>query len=388
MNLIDSYIDNISSKLTSIADYIFDNPEIGLIEYKASDILCDFLEKEGFFVEQGIADLPTAFRAKYKCGSGKIKLGLFCEYDALDGLGHACAHHLQGPIIIGAALAIKNSVLDKDYEIIIYGAPAEETVSGKLTMLKKGYCKDIDIAMMVHGAPTTSIDKKALALGKFKVIFRGKASHAASSPEKGRSAFDAALLMFHGIDSMREHITDDVRIHYTITNSIGAANIVPALCEAEVYVRSDKSKSLDENIKWFYDIVKGAALMTQTSYEIQEIKRTDSRIPVFSLNEIIMNNASLYNAPTIRPAREKTGSSDFSNVMYNVPGACLRFAMVSEEASTHSQEFLDAGKTKNTHKMVILTSKIIAKTLKDLIENPIALEKIKNEFIENKSKMG
>lgn len=268
MNLIDSYIDNISSKLISIADYIFDNPEIGLIEYKASDILCDFLEKEVFFVEQGIADLPTAFRAKYKCGSGKIKLGLFCEYDVLDGLGHACAHHLQGPIIIGAA------------------------------------------------------------------------------------------------------------------------NIVPALCEAEVYVRSDKSKSLDENIKWFYDIVKGAALMTQTSYEIQEIKRTDSRIPVFSLNEIIMNNASLYNAPTIRPAREKTGSSDFSNVMYNVPGACLRFAMVSEKASTHSQEFLDAGKTKNTHKMVILTSKIIAKTLKDLIENPIVLEKIKNEFIENKSKMG
>lgn len=388
MKCINEYIDNISDKLIGMADYIFDNPEIGLIEYKASKLLCDFLQENEFIVERGIADLPTAFRATYKSGKGGLRLGLFCEYDALDGLGHACAHHLQGPIVIGAALAIKNSMPEKDYEIVIYGAPAEETVSGKLTMLKKGYCQDIDVAMMVHGAPTTSIDKKALALGKYKVTFKGKAAHAASSPEKGRSALDAALLMFHGIDSMREHLTDNARVHYTITNSIGAANIVPALCETEIYVRNDKTKSLEESIKWFYDIVKGSALMTQTSYEIYEIKKTDSRIPVFSLNEIIMNNADLYNAPTIRPPREKTGSSDFSNVMYNVPGACLRFAIVPEEASTHSQDFLDAGKTENTHQMLLLTSKIIAKTLKDLIENPVNLEKIHKEFIKNKLRMG
>jgi len=388
MKSIDQHIEKISEKLISMADYMFDNPEIGLVEFKASKLLCDYLEENGFTVERGIADLPTAFRATYKSGKGGLRLGLFCEYDALDGLGHACAHHLQGPIIIGAALAVKETIKDKDYEIIIYGAPAEETVSGKLTMLKKGYCQDMDVAMMVHGAPTTSIDKKALALGKYRVTFKGKAAHAASNPEKGRSAFDAALLMFHGIESMREHLTDDARIHYTVTNSIGAANIVPALCVTEIYVRSDKTKSLEGNIEWFFDIVKGAALMTQTSYEIFEIKKTDSRIPVFSLNEIIMQNAELYDAPTIRPPREKTGSSDFSNVMYNVPGACLRFAFVPEDASTHSQEFLDAAKTEETHQMIVKTAKIIAKTLNDLIDEPKHIEKIKKEFEENKIKMG
>ncbi|MGL5098949.1 MAG: amidohydrolase, partial [Fusobacteriaceae bacterium] len=131
MKNINNYIDNISNKLIEIADYIFDNPESGLVEYKASKVLCDFLEKNGFTVERGIADLPTAFRATYKSGKGGMRLGLFCEYDALDGLGHACAHHLQGPIVIGAALAIKELITNKDYEIIIYGAPAEETVSGK-----------------------------------------------------------------------------------------------------------------------------------------------------------------------------------------------------------------------------------------------------------------
>ncbi|MBN2286998.1 MAG: M20 family metallopeptidase [Tissierellales bacterium] len=388
MKSIDQHIEKISEKLISMADYIFDNPEIGLVEFKASKLLCDFLEENEFVVERGIADLPTAFRATYKSGKGGLRLGLFCEYDALDGLGHACAHHLQGPIVIGAALAVKESIKDKDYEIVIYGAPAEETVSGKLTMLKKGYCQDMDVAMMVHGAPTTSIDKKALALGKYRVTFKGKAAHAASNPEKGRSAFDAALLMFHGIESMREHLTDDARIHYTVTNSIGAANIVPALCVTEIYVRSDKTKSLEGNIEWFFDIVKGAAMMTQTSYEIFEIKKTDSRIPVFSLNEIIMKNAELYKAPTIRPPREKTGSSDFSNVMYNVPGACLRFAIVAEDASTHSQEFLDAAKTEETHQMIVKTAKIIAKTLNDLIDDPTHIEKIKKEFEENKIKMG
>lgn len=388
MKSIDQYIDGISNRLIQIADYIFDNPEIGLVEYKASKVLCDLLEENGFVVERGIADLPTAFRASYKSGKGGVRLGLFCEYDALDGLGHACAHHLQGPIVIGAALAIKNELRSDDYELVIYGAPAEETVSGKLAMLKKGYCKDVDLALMVHGAPTTSIDKKALALGKYKVTFKGRAAHASSSPEKGRSALDAALLMFHGIESMREHVTDDVRIHFTITNNVGAANIVPALCETEVYVRSDNTSSLEEIIQWFMDIVKGASLMAQTSFEIHEIKRTDSRIPVFSLNEIILNNAATYNAPNIRPPREKTGSSDFSNVMYNVPGACLRFSIVPEDASTHSQEFLDAGKTEETHKMLILTSKIIAQSLKDIIENPQKLKEIHEEFTQNKLRVG
>ena len=375
-------------RLIEMADDFFDHPEIGLEEFRASAALCDYLEDHGFTVERGIAGLPTAFRATYQCGEGGPRLGLFCEYDALEGLGHACAHHLQGPIIVGAATAIRETIQERNYSLIIYGAPAEETTSGKLTMLAQGYCRDMDVAMMVHGAPNTSIDKKALALSKYRVTFHGKAAHAASNPEKGRSAFDAAQLMFHGIECMREHVADDVRIHYNVANLIGAANIVPPLCVSEVYVRSNTSSYLAGVEEWFRAIVQGAAMMTQTTVEIEEIKRTSSRVPVMCLNKLILDNAAYYDAPVIRPPRERTGSSDFSNVMYYTPGACLRFAMVPETASTHSQEFLDAGKTEATHKMLVLTAKIIAKTLSDLIDEPEKLDEIHEEFLKNKSELG
>ncbi len=102
-----SYIDSIKKDMTSISDYIFDNPELGLKEYKSSKILCDYLQKNGFEVELGILELDTAFKATYQVGSGGISIGLLCEYDALENLGHACGHHLQGSAIIATAMALK-----------------------------------------------------------------------------------------------------------------------------------------------------------------------------------------------------------------------------------------------------------------------------------------
>ena len=53
-------------------------------------------------------------------------------------------------------------------------------------------------------------------------------AHAALAPEKGRSAFDAMLAAFQGIEFLREHVPDDVRMHYCMTELPGPANVVPA----------------------------------------------------------------------------------------------------------------------------------------------------------------
>ena len=102
-------IDGIRNEMTAMADDIFDHPEIGLEEFHAQKVLTDWLEKEGFAVERGVAGVETAFKAVYRQGEGGPNIGLLCEYDALPGIGHACGHHMQGPSILAAAKALKDA---------------------------------------------------------------------------------------------------------------------------------------------------------------------------------------------------------------------------------------------------------------------------------------
>ncbi|MGX6592413.1 M20 family metallopeptidase [Cetobacterium ceti] len=380
------YINKISKDLINMSDFIFDNPEIGLKEFKSSETIINFLEKYGFTVEKGIGGFETAFKAIYENGENGPSIGLLCEYDALENLGHACGHHMQGPSIVGAAIALKEVLKDKPYKIVVYGTPAEETIGGKLQMVKEGCFKDIDLALMMHGSPTTTTDVKSLALSNFTVKFHGTRAHAALAPEQGRSALDGIILLFQGIEFLREHIKDDTRIHYTITNGGGPANVVPKFAEAKFSLRSYDRVYLDSVIERFKKVVQGAALMTETTCEIEETKSLNNKIPVIKLNDILMENAELVKAPRISPPREKTGSTDFGNLMYNLPGSCIRIAFVPEGTSSHSDEFLAAGKSEDAHKAVIYSAEILAGTAYDIIDNPNLLAEIQEEFQINKEK--
>ena len=150
--------------------------------------------------------------------------------------------------------------------------------------------------------------------------------------------------------------------------------------EASAYVRSYNRAYLDNVCERFEKVLKGAAMMTETEVEIIREKEVDNKIPVLSLNDIVMEQAKAVNAPRLRPAREKTGSTDFGNVMRRVPGTCARIAFVPEGAAAHSQEYIEAGKTKEAHDAVIFGAKIIAGSAWELIEKPELLAKVKEEF--------
>ena len=381
-------IDGIRNEMTAMADDIFDHPEIGLEEFHAQKVLTDWLEKEGFAVERGVVGVETAFKAVYRQGEGGPNIGLLCEYDALPGIGHACGHHMQGPSILAAAKALKDAEIRKPYTITVYGTPAEESVSGKIRMIQNGCTfEELDVALMMHGGPATQVDVKSLANSKYKVIFHGVSAHAAIKPEKGRSALDALILAFQGIEFLREHVNSDVKIHYTVVNCGGTpANVVPAYAEASVYVRSYNRAYLDTVCKRFEKVLKGAAMMTETEVEIIEEKKVDNKIPVLTLNDLVMKQAEEIHAPQIAPAREKTGSTDFGNVMRRVPGTCARIAFVAPGAAAHSQEYIEAGKTEAAHDAVIYGAKILAGTALELIENPELLKQAKEEFRKNLAK--
>lgn len=156
--LISQALESHLSELVSMSDQIYDFAEPGMEEIQSSRLLTEYLKAKGFEVECGIAGLPTAFRAVYEQGSGDPSFGFLAEYDAIKDIGHACGHHMQGPSVIGAALALRDVCGEEPYKIVIYGTPAEETIGGKIIMKEKGCFQDIDIALMMHAAPNTCVD--------------------------------------------------------------------------------------------------------------------------------------------------------------------------------------------------------------------------------------
>ena len=312
-----------SFRAGSLSDQIYDFAEPGMEEIQSSRLLTEYLKAKGFEVECGIAGLPTTFRAVYEQGSGGPSFGFLAEYDAIKDIGHACGHHMQGPSVIGAALALRDVCGEEPYKIVIYGTPAEETIGGKIIMKEKGCFQDIDIALMMHAALNTCVDVRCMALECYYVTFHGVESHAAMSPHKGKSAFDSALLSFQAIEFLREHLLEDSRMHYTILDAGGPSNIVPGRAKAEYTLRSYSTDYLENVIvPRFQDILKGACLMTGTTCEIKRSYPFQAKIPCMTLNNLIMENAEEFKAPQLAGPKKKTGSTDFGNIMYDVPGCC------------------------------------------------------------------
>ena len=377
-------IDEVSPELIVMSDEIFDHPELGLEEFFASAKICEYLEKAGFAVEHGIADIATAFRAVWENGTGGPSIGLLCEYDALESIGHACGHHTQCPSILAAAVALKSCAQDEPFKLVVYGTPAEETCASKVAMLERGCFQDIDVALMMHPGPDTCVDKHSRALDEFEITFHGKSAHAAIAPELGRSAFDAVLLSFNGVEFLREHVRDDVRIHYTVLDAGGPANVVPEKATAYFELRSFDGVYLTDVIERFKRIVQGAAMMTDTTVEINNLVHMESKIPVFTLNDLFMEKAKLINAPGIAAPREATGSTDFGNVMNRMPGCCIRVKFVASGTPAHSQGYLDAGKSEAAHEAIKVGAKVLALASADMITDHELFQKIQEEFKHNR----
>jgi amidohydrolase len=380
-------IDELQPELSAMSDFIFDHPEIGLQEVQACGLLCDYLAKRGFAVERGYAGLPTAFRAVHRVGAGGPRIGLLCEYDALSGLGHACAHHLQSPCIIGAALAVKDQVTDRPYTLEVIGTPAEETVGGKVLMVEHGAFKDLDVALMMHGNDVTQVDLKSLALTEFLMTFHGTSAHAGMAPEDGRSALEALMLVFNGLAFLRGHVRDDTRIHGIIEQGGQAVNAIPDHAVARIEVRSYDRPYLDQVIERVQRIVQGAALMTDTRYTLEKTTEFHAKIPVRRLNDLVMGNAERAGAKDIEPPRERTGSTDFGNVMYLVPGTCINVPFVDKGISPHSQGYLDRGKSPQAHQAIVLGARILAMTVLDLLQDPALLDAVQAEFRQEKARL-
>lgn len=282
------YIDQKSGLYKNVSDRIWDYAETRFDEVRSANLLCKTLENEGFQVERGVANLETGFIATF--GNGKPAIAILGEYDALAGLsqqagsanyepiiqngnGHGCGHNLLGVGALAGAIATKQYFEDHNLAgtVKYFGCPAEESGYGKSFLARDGYFKDVDVAFSWHpGTVNAIMHARANAVINATFKFKGRSSHAAASPHLGRSALDAVELMNVGVNYLREHIVDEARIHYAVTNTGGLApNVVQAEAEVTYLIRAPKPNQVKDLYQRVLNCAKGAALMTETTVEEQ-----------------------------------------------------------------------------------------------------------------------
>ena len=284
-----SWVDANTKTLEATNRKIWTYAEVGLEEHKSSKELQDLLKANGFTVKAGVAGMPTAFVATY--GQGGPVVGILAEFDALLGVsqsdsatqkvganpeaGHACGHSVFGVGSVGAAIAVKQLIASGAVKgtIKLYGTPAEETIIGKIYMLRDGMFKNDDAILHWHVGDKNEVSfssSKAIINAKFH--FKGVAAHASAAPDKGRSALDAVELMSVGVQYMREHIKQEARIHSVITKGGGQPNVVPQEAEAWYYVRANNFDDAYSYFGWVREIAEAAAKMTKTELDAVNVQ--------------------------------------------------------------------------------------------------------------------
>ena len=334
-----SAIDAVEEKaalVTEVADCIWDYAELSLQEERSAEKYCAVLESEGFTVERGICNIPTAFSASF--GSGRPVIGLLAEYDALSGLsqeggslerkertpggcGHGCGHNLLGAGAFAAALGVKAwlSRTGAPGTVVLYGCPGEEGGAAKAFMARDGLWKQLDAALTWHPEDTNEVlTGSSNSCIQTQYHFTGVASHAAGAPERGRSALDAVELMNIGVQFLREHMSDKARVHYAITDAGGRSpNVVQPKASVLYMVRSNHVAEAVELQKRVDDIAAGAALMTGTTFEKQFIDGLSDTVTNHTLESVLYENFRELGVPAYTP--EEHAFADALSQTY--PGA-------------------------------------------------------------------
>jgi amidohydrolase len=381
---IDSTIVALKPQIIQIADFIHENPESGNKEFKAVALLTKTLADNGFSIEMPVAGLETAFVATYKNAGGGPAVSFMAEYDALDGLGHGCGHNLIAASCTGAAIALSKNLGNTPAMVIVFGCPAEETTSGKIAMAAAGLFERADIGMQMHpGSNKAGVGSISLALNLIDFTFDGKASHAAASPYLGRSALDGVMMMFNGVEYLREHVKQDIRIHGIVTNGGQAANIVPEKAAARFYVRGLERPYLNSVVDRVYAVANGAAMATGTTVTIKEIKQYDNVVNVPTFMRLIQETsklAGISEMPTPDPVAGGSGSTDFGTASSRIPCVIFALPVSNDPIAGHSREMVAATFTPMGRESAVLAADIMANTGYELINNPVLLAKIKAEW--------
>jgi aminobenzoyl-glutamate utilization protein B len=424
--------------LAEINDAIWSYAELGLEEYNTANLLVNYLEKEGFKVEKGVAGMPTAFVATFSNGPGPT-IGVLGELDALPMLsqevgnpdhapvteikgaiapGHACTHNTMGTAAAGTVVAVKKAMEAGGFTgtIKMFGSPAEETVISRPFMVHAGLFDDVDVVIDNHGGDGfgASYGVGSNTNWSFSVTFHGKTAHSGGSPWVGRSALDAVQIMNTSTEYLREHLHYTSRLHYVITEGGEGPNVVPDRATTWYYVRNS-DKLIKSDFERVLNCAKAAALATDTQMEMTPYTAIHQCYRVETLANLVQDNIKkvgmpkwteeeqkfvkaiqkgvgaeetglpddsvIENKPTGSPAVfVGGGSSDIGEVSLVVPLTSLRFPTSAPGAIGHHWTTTAVTGSTVAHKGVVAGAQVMAVSAIELMTNPDKIAEIKEDF--------
>lgn len=425
---IEASVAGYEPRMIEVAQTIWENPELGYLEVETSALLASELEANGFAVETGIGDMPTAFVARRGGGEGPV-IAILAEMDALPGFsqaavpreepvpgltsGHACGHHLFGAGSVAAAIALADYAEAQGLagEIRLYGAPAEEGGSGKAYLARSGALDDVDTVLHWHPAASNGAAQGAsLSNISAKFRYRGQSAHAALAPEQGRSALDALEATTFMINLMREHVPQDARIHYVISDGGAAPNVVPDFAELYLYVRHQDPEVVADIYARIQRAAEGAAMVTETEVEFERMSGVYSVLPNDTLGRALDQNLRAATPiawgaeetafaealqPTLRSQPELSEaveiedyafggvgyySTDVGDVSWIAPTVGLGTATYVPGTPQHSWQAVAAGGMSIGHKGTAYAARVMAATGAELLQTPELIETAKAEF--------
>ncbi len=420
-------VDAHAERFGAVALQIWETPELGFHETASSALLQRELGANGFAVEAGVAGMPTAFTASY--GSGKPVIVVMGEFDALPGLsqkaepapdpvkagapGHGCGHNLLGSAAALAAVAIREEMAARHLSgtIRYYGTPAEEGGGGKIYMIHAGLFRDVDAVLAWHPGDANEVSLHSMLAnngGRFR--FYGVASHAAAAPERGRSALDGAMIMLNAVEFLREHVPQETRIHYIITNGGSAPNVVPAFAEVDLIARNPDAEVLAGIWARIMKCAQAGALASETRMEFVQGTNYSNVLPNDALAEVLaraIGKAGGYQytaeerqfaetlqktlgAPVRKPGPETVhfeksegsgmASTDAGDVSWVVPTAQFTAATFVPGVSAHTWQAAACAGSTIGRKGMVVAARTLALAAIELYENPAELTAAKQAF--------
>lgn len=410
-----NWADENAAHISDVSHQIWEYAEIGLTEFKSSDLLVSELEQNGFSVERGLAGMPTSFVGTYTQGTGKPVIGILAEYDALPN-GHSCGHNLFGTASVASAIATKLAMEEHsiDGTIKLFGTPTEDTHGGKVWMAREGVFDGCDVFLSWHpGDKNESNYGSNLAVQILEINFEGVSSHAGVAPEKGRSALDGLTIGSIAMEFLREHMIEPMRIQYIITNGGQAPNVVPSYAQMKLVLRGPKMKDVDElrsRDGGVDDCMRAGALASGTDATMQVVGAFYNKIPNKTGSDLIIENMREIGAPTfteeenqyVQSLAEKydiplgkldseihepiddtsKASADTGDVSYIAP--LISFNATTEAIDTpgHSLAKKDQVGMSIGWKGAVFAVKVLGTTAIDLLTDENKLASIQNEFKE------
>ena len=380
--------------LFDLSKDVHSHPELNYQEYYSSNALAGFLEQHNFQVERGIGGVETAFQATIPGGSGDgPTIAVLAEYDALPEIGHGCGHNLIAMAAMGAALGLQANARDLPGRVVIIGTPAEEGGGGKIKLLEAGVFDGVDATLSSHPSSNRTVIPSAapageswsLAMVGYRYMYHGKAAHAAAAPEAGINALNAVIHLFTGIDAMRQHLRDDVRIHGIITDGGMAPNVVPEFAAANFMLRCrDRRYLSDVVVDKVKQVAEGAASMTGARLEVQEFYPLYENVqPNVALARALGANAEALGIKLDEPVAGRPGSgasTDFGNVSQVMPAFELRYAVSEEPVASHTRQMCETAVTDLALSKALSVAKALSLTAGDLLRDTALVEAAKAEF--------